>query len=138
MLESPDGALTESSAIARYLASLSSGSALYPQSANPLDTTTALIDAWIDWATVLDQATKDWIYPMFGRAPYQPAAVQAAKSAFEKALQTMDMHLGQCTYLVGEAITLADLVVVSHLLLLYLMVCNLHSDKLPECTAPIK
>lgn len=122
VLETPDGPLTESSAIARYLASLSSKQTLYPQPDNPSDTARALIDAWIDWATVLDTATKAWVEPMFGQGSQQHAAVETAKADFEKALQTLDMHLGQRTYLVGEALTLADLVVVSHLLLLYLTV----------------
>ena len=122
VLETPNGPLTESSAIARYLASLSATQTLYPQSEDPSDTTRALIDAWVDWAIVLDTATKSWVEPMFGEGPQQPAAVDAAKAEFEKALQTLNIHLGLRTYLVGESITLADLVVVSHLLLLYLTV----------------
>ena len=122
MLETPDGPLTESSAIARYLASLSPKQALYPQPDDPSDTTRALIDAWIDWATVLDKATKEWVEPMFGEGSQQQAALDAAKADFEKALQTLNMHLGTRTYLVGDTVTLADLVVVSHLLLLYLTV----------------
>lgn len=122
VLETPDGSLTESSAIARYLASLSSKQTLYPQSEDPADTTRALIDAWIDWAMVLDKATKVWVEPMFGEGPQQPAALDAAKADFEKALETLNIHLGLRTYLVGETLTLADLVVVSHLLLLYLTV----------------
>lgn len=131
VLETPDGTLAESSAIARYLASLSSNQTLYPQSEDPSDTTRALIDAWVDWASSLDTATKNWVEPMFGEGPQQPSAVAAAKAQFEKALQTLDIHLAFRTYLVGETITLADLVVVSHLLLLYLTVsivalfCNL-------------
>ena len=122
MLETPDGPITESSAIARYLASLSSKQALYPQSDDPSDTTRALIDAWIDWATVLDTATKEWVEPMFGEGSQRQAAADAAKADFEKALQTLNMHLGPRTYLVGDTMTLADLVVVAHLLMLYLTV----------------
>ena len=127
VLETPDGPLTESSAIARYLASLSTRQALYPQSDDPSDTMRALIDAWIDWATVLDKATKDWVEPMFGEGSQQQAAVDAAKADFERALQTLNMHLGPRTYLVGDTMTLADLVVVSHLLLLYLTVRISHT-----------
>ena len=136
VLETPDGPLTESSAIARYIASLSSRHALYPQSDDPSDTTRALIDAWIDWATVLDKATRDWVEPMFGEGPQQPAAVDAAKAEFEKALQTLNMHLGSRTYLVGETLTLADLVVVSHLLLLYLTVRSTHTHPPPPDPPP--
>lgn len=61
---------------------------------------------------------------MFGQGSHQQAAVEAAKADVEQALQTLDMHLGPRTYLIGEALTLADLVVTSHLLLLYLTVRN--------------
>ncbi|KAL3153432.1 hypothetical protein ABBQ38_011767 [Trebouxia sp. C0009 RCD-2024] len=129
----PDGKVSSNAcrriAIARYLASLSSNQTLYPQSEDPSDTTRALIDAWVDWATSLDTATKNWVEPMFGQAPQQPSAVAAAKAQFEKALQTLDIHLAFCTYLVGETITLADLVVVSHLLLLYLTVFDASMQK---------
>ena len=128
MLETPQGPLTESSAIARHLASLSTERALYPQSNDPSDTATALIDAWIDWAVTLDNATKNWIEPMFGQGTHQAAAAEAAKADFEKALQTLEKHLTASTYLVGQSLTLADLVVVSHLLLLYLAVCFLPDD----------
>ena len=124
MLETPQGALTESSAIARYLASLSTNQHLYPQPVNPSDTTRALIDAWVDWATMLDQATTNLAEPMFGQGSYQPAALETAKSDYEKALQTLETHLSSNMFLVRDSLTLADLVVVSHLLLLYLTVCT--------------
>ena len=136
VLETPDGPLTESSAIARYLAQLSSKQALYPQSDDPSDTTRALIDAWIDWATVLDKATKEWVEPMFGEGSQQPAAVDAAKADFEKALQTLNMHLGPRTYLVGDTMTLADLVVVSHLPFLYPLVGNNHTTQITPPPPP--
>ena len=122
VLETPQGALTESSAIARYLASLSTSYVLYPQPVAASDCSRALIDAWVDWATALDKATENWLYPMLGHGSHQHAAVQTATSDFEKALQTLEMHLSSSTFLVGESLTLADLVVVSHMLLLYLMV----------------
>ena len=122
VLETPQGALTESSAIARYLASLGSRKSLYPQPVDSLDATRALVDAWIDWAIDLDKATTNWIEPMLGQGPYLAAAVEAAKSDFDAALQTLEKHLTSSTFLVGDNLTLADIVVVSHLLLLYLTV----------------
>ena len=123
MLETPQGPLSESSAIARYLASLSTSYSLYPQPTDATDTTTALIDAWIDWALVLDKVAESWAYPMLGLRSNEPTAVAAAKSGFDKALQTLEIHLKSSTFLVGESLTLADLVVISHLLLLYITVC---------------
>lgn len=123
MLETPQGPLTESSAIARYLASLSTSYSLYPQPTDATDTTRALIDAWIDWALVLDKVAESWAYPMLGLRAFEPTAVATAKSDFDKALQTLEIHLKSSTFLVGESLTLADLVVISHLLLLYIMVC---------------
>ena len=123
MLETPQGPLTESSAIARYLASLSTSYPLYPQPTDATDTTRALIDAWIDWALVLDKVAESWAYPMLGLRAHEPTAVTTAKSDFEKALQTLEIHLKSSTFLVGESLTLADLVVIAHLLLLYITVC---------------
>ncbi len=123
MLETPQGPLTESSAIARYLASLSTSYPLYPQPTDATDTTRALIDAWIDWALVLDKVAESWAYPMLGLRSNEPTAVATAKSDFDKALQTLEIHLKSSTFLVGESLTLADLVVISHLLLLYITVC---------------
>ena len=122
VLETPQGPLTESSAIARYLATLSIKRPLYPQPSDPSDTTRASIDAWIDWATSLDRITQHWVQPMFSTGAHKPSAVEAAQKDFEKALEVLEAHLRTQTYLVGEGLTLADIVVVSHLLLLYISV----------------
>ncbi|DBB11178.1 hypothetical protein WJX82_002672 [Trebouxia sp. C0006] len=129
VLETPQGPLTESSAVARYLASLSTSHSLYPQPTDATDTTRALIDAWIDWALVLDKVAESWAYPMLGLRSNEPAAVATAKSDFEKALQTLEIHLKSSTFLVGESLTLADLVVISHLLLLYITVFDASKQK---------
>ena len=122
VLETPQGPLTESSAIARYLASLSVKRPLYPQPSDPSDTTRASIDAWIDWATSLDRITQHWVQPMFSTGSHKPSAVEAAQKDFDKSLQVLEAHLSSQIYLVGEGLTLADIVVVSHLLLLYICV----------------
>jgi len=137
VLETPQGPLTESSAIARYLASLSTRYSLYPQPTDATDLTRALIDAWIDWALVLDKVAESWAYPMLGLRSHEPTAVATAKSDFDKALQTLEIHLKSSTFLVGESLTLADLVVISHLLLLYITVClgeSMNNAFVMQCT----
>ena len=49
VLETPDGAIRESNAICRYLASLGS-SGLYPAALSPTADVRGKIDAWIDWS----------------------------------------------------------------------------------------
>lgn len=126
VLETPQGPVTESSAIARYLATLSTKQPLYPQPSDPADTTRASIDAWVDWATSLDRITQHWVQPMFSTGSHKPSAIESAQKDFEKALQVLEAHLSSRTYLVGEGLTLADIVVVSHLLLLFISV-SLHA-----------
>ncbi|KAF1792040.1 Thioredoxin-like fold [Phytophthora cactorum] len=46
---------------------------------------------------------------------FQPAALSKAKADVKKALQTLENHLHLRTYLVGEQVTLADIVVASAL-----------------------
>ena len=130
VLETPQGPLTESSAIARFLASLSTSRVLYPQPSDPSDTVTANIDAWVDWANTLDRITQHWVQPMFSTGAHKPSAVESAQKDFDHALQVLENHLSSRTYLVGEGLTLADIVVVSHVLLLYVTVGMCSCSKL--------
>lgn len=49
VLETPGGAIRESVAICRYVASLGAG-ALYPAAATPAADIRGQIDAWVDWS----------------------------------------------------------------------------------------
>jgi glutathione S-transferase len=49
VLETPGGAIRESVAICRYVASLGAG-ALYPAAVTPATDIRGQIDAWVDWS----------------------------------------------------------------------------------------
>lgn len=63
MLETPQGAICESNAICRYVASISD-SDLYPVAMNPSTDIRASIDGWIDWTAELDSLAPDVFYPL--------------------------------------------------------------------------
>ena len=66
VLETSDGTLFESNAIARYVARLAPSSLL---GASPIEA--GQVDMWIDWSTnEVDGPLSSWIYPLFGWFPY--------------------------------------------------------------------
>lgn len=56
-----------------------------------------------------------WFRPVVGRDPYNKKTVDAAEAEIKQILKYLDQHLVDCTYIVGERMTLADLVVTAHL-----------------------
>lgn len=112
VLETPDGAIFESNAIARYVARLKADNPLYGSS---------LIDAghveqWIDFATLeIDNHLMAWFLPRIGRTPYLPPAEEAVISALRRGLAALNSYLASNTYLVGHSVTLADIVLTCNL-----------------------
>ncbi|KAG5248437.1 elongation factor [Salix suchowensis] len=99
-LETPEGPVFESNAIARY------GKILY-----------ARIEQWMDFAaTEIDAGISKWLYPRLGYQLYLPPAEEATISALKRALGALNLHLTSNTYLVGHSVTLADII----------MTCNLY------------
>ncbi|XP_074296200.1 elongation factor 1-gamma 2-like [Silene latifolia] len=114
VLETPDGPIFESNAIARYVTSLKADNPLYGSSLFEK----ALIDQWIDFASLeVDVNILRWFIPRIGFALYLPPAEEAAISALKRALEAMNTHLASSTYLVGHSVTLADIVMTCNLLL---------------------
>ena len=118
MLDTPEGAIFESSAICRHLARGSP--ALYPRDA----AARAQVDGWIDWAVELDTVTQAWVYPILGFKAYREELYAAGPPALRELLGGLERHLAAHTFLVGEGITLADLVVHNHLVQLYVTVLD--------------
>ncbi|KAK7412001.1 hypothetical protein VNO78_03446 [Psophocarpus tetragonolobus] len=113
VLETPEGPLFESNAIARYVAGFNGHKALFSSSA--IDN--ARIDQWIDFSSMEIDANIIKLYlPRLGFAPYLPAVEEAANSALKRALGALNTHLASNTYLVGHSVTLADIITI----------CNLH------------
>jgi len=114
-LKTSNGGIFESNAIARYVARLSD-TGLFGDTL--LDT--ALVESWIDFSTTeLDGPLASWAYPHFGIVAYDKKKEAAAQQALKKALGVLDAYLKTRTYLVGDAVTLADIIVFANLWLGY-------------------
>ncbi|XP_016465621.1 elongation factor 1-gamma 2 [Nicotiana tabacum] len=107
VLETPDGPVFESNAIARYVTKLKPDNPLFGSSLIQY----AQIEQWNDFsATEIDANIARWLYPRLGYGPYIPPAEEAAVAALKRALDALNTHLASNTYLVGESITLADII----------------------------
>ncbi|KAK4793441.1 hypothetical protein SAY86_023876 [Trapa natans] len=112
VLETPDGPVFESNAIARYATRLKSDNPLYGSSLIEY----AHIEQWIDFASLeIDANLLFWFRPRIGRAVYLPPAEEAAIAALKRALGALNTHLASNTFLVGHSITLADIIMTCNL-----------------------
>jgi elongation factor 1-gamma len=75
----------------------------------------SVIDAWVDWSAKIDTAVGIWLYPILGYLEFNAAATEAAKADVGKLLTTLNNYLLTRTYLVGESVTLADIILASSL-----------------------
>ncbi|PRQ20616.1 putative translation elongation factor EF1B, gamma chain, S-crystallin [Rosa chinensis] len=109
VLETPDGPVFESNAIARYVTRLKADNPLYGSSLIEY----ALVEQWIDFATLeIDANILRWFIPRVGFAVYLPPAEEAAISSLKRALTALNTHLASNTYLVGHSVTLADIIMI--------------------------
>jgi len=112
LLETDQGCIFESNAIARYIARIRSDTELYGSTFFE----SGQIDSWIDFcAHELELPATMWFYPIFGYMPFNAAATAKAKADLQKALEVLNTHLLHRTYLVGDKITLADITIASAL-----------------------
>ncbi|KAJ4733783.1 Elongation factor 1-gamma [Rhynchospora pubera] len=116
VLETPDGAIFDSNAIARYVASLKADNPLYGSSL--IDH--ARVEQWIDFAaTRIEGGLLSLLWATSGRfdsIAFHANMLTFLIKAFKKSLHAINIHLANNTYLVGHSITLADIV----------MTCNLY------------
>ncbi|CAN1323407.1 Elongation factor 1-gamma 2 [Linum perenne] len=76
----------------------------------------AHIEQWIDFASLeIDANIRNWLLPRFGRAPYLPPAEEATVSALKRALDALNTYLAAHTFLVGDSVTLADIILTCNL-----------------------
>jgi len=110
VLETPDGPIWESNAIARYIARI--GNKINGRN----EYEAALIDQWVEWSRGdLEKAAVDWIYPIWGYGVYNPEAAKKAQELVKAQLNILNNYLKSRSFLVGERVTLADIVVASTL-----------------------
>lgn len=112
VLQTPDGPVFESNAIARYVTKTKPDNPLFGSSLIEY----AQIEQWNDFsATEVDANIARWLYPRLGYGVYIPQAEEGAVAALKRALGALNTHLASNTYLVGHCITLADIIMVCNL-----------------------
>jgi elongation factor 1-gamma len=85
----------------------------------------AEVDQWINFATQeIATPAAVWVFPILGFIQNHPAATPVAKEDVKKVLQVLNTHLTTKTFLVGERISLADIVVATALYRLYVKVLD--------------
>ena len=128
VLDTPTGPLFESNAIARYIARLSPQAGLYGSSAYEQ----AQVDQWVDFsANELEPARGVWLYTVSGTLPSNnPKPLQEAKKDVEAALKLLNTHFLHNTYLVGQAVTIADIAIFSALIDVYGKLLSPQTQKL--------
>jgi elongation factor 1-gamma len=119
-LESDEGTIFGHNAIARYVAKLGKNKLF---GSNAFDAAT--VEQWIEFAvSEIDLPAAVWVYPILGVIPNNPNALQKAKGDVRKAMENLNKHLLSRTYLVGQRVTLADIVVAMSLYRLYELVLD--------------
>jgi elongation factor 1-gamma len=105
--EAPEGPLFESNAIAYYMAA-----AHKPEFLGKTPYEMALVQQFLAFAdNELCGPIAAWYYPLAGYAPLNEAMMKKGKEDLLKVLGSLDKILLPRTFLVGERITLADIVV---------------------------
>lgn len=113
VLVTPEGAIAESTAIARYVARMRKdtglmGATFYEQ---------GQVDQWIDWCNAeLIPAFMPWYYTVMGWMPVNMKNVETSKTTTAQKLAILNGWLEKHTFLAGERITLADIIAVCMLL----------------------
>jgi len=116
VLETSNGSIHEANAIVRYIARLSKTHALYGSN----DFEAGMVDNWIDFsASEIVLPASVWIFPILGIISNNVDATTKAKADVRKTLDVLNKHLQTRTFLVGERITIADIVVALSLVRLY-------------------
>ncbi|XP_076960058.1 elongation factor 1-gamma 2-like [Bidens hawaiensis] len=114
VLETPDGVIFESNAITRYVARLNTDIGLFGSS--PVEY--GQIEQWIDFASMeIDLNLLTWLRQRIGLDNYVSLIEEASVAALKRALDALNIYLTSHTFLVGDAVTLADII----------MTCNLYS-----------
>ena len=113
VLETPEGCICEAGAIARYVARIRADTNMYGSSFFEA----GLVDQWVEFAkNELVMPVGMWVYPILGFIQSNKANTERAQEDLKRALAVLQAHLSSNTFLVGSAVTLADIVVCCSLL----------------------
>ena len=122
VLKVEDGVyLSQSNSMVRYVARIKSQANMYGTNAAEQ----SQIDGWIDFSlNELELPAGVWTYPMLGVPDFSPSeeAVQQAKVDVKIALERLNAHLKDHTYLVGDLLSCADIALASACVNLYKLV----------------
>lgn len=120
VLESHEGVIFEPNAAARFVARQSKSSLV-----GATDFEAAQVDQWIEFSvSEIDLPASVWVFPILGYIQNNAVATQRAKGDIRKVLDILNNHLADRTFLVGERISLADIVVATSLHRLYVKVLD--------------
>jgi len=104
-LETPNGVLSEAYAIIQYLAATHNEKL---NGANKSEQST--VNQWVQFAqNEITRYNKDLIYPILGFTEHNAADAQKANKEIVQWVKVLDAHLAGKSFIVGNAITLADL-----------------------------
>jgi len=105
-LDSPDGPIYESNAIAKYVTRKGKDKGLY--GANEYEA--SIIDQWIEWfRSRVESELSSWVAPVFGWGKNDKEKTDAAKVHLAKMLVILNNHLEGKEWIVGKRATLADI-----------------------------
>ncbi|KAI7726269.1 hypothetical protein M8C21_006749 [Ambrosia artemisiifolia] len=112
VLETPDGVIFESNAIARYIARLKTDSCLFGSS--PIEY--GQVEQWIDFASLeIDSNLLTWLRLRLGLDNYVASIEETSIAALKRALDALNTYLAENTFLVGNNVTLADIITTCNL-----------------------
>lgn len=110
-LETDEGVLSESKAIAIYIAEK-----YKPELLGSNDLEQAQVRQWMEFASFeLSDCEQKVVYPIFGWKPYCKEEADAANDKVKELLKALDQQVKGKRYAFGEQITLADIALFRHL-----------------------
>ncbi len=108
VIEADDYVLWESNVIVRYLSAKYASGQMYP-----IDLRERFdAERWMDWQqTTLNPVSRPGFWQLIRTAPEQrnPALMAESNAAVEALMFTLDMHLANRAFMVGERFTMADI-----------------------------
>lgn len=112
VLVTPKGNLLESNAIARFVASHRADTDILGASFFEK----AQVDSWMNWTqNEIEVPACMVVYPIFGFLPPNPKQIGKGKNDLKNAMNVLENHLRSRSYMVGNKVTLADIVLVAAL-----------------------